>query len=157
MSRIVRWVAFAGIGTLVFMLGVAAAMRLVGSDPAVWHVPVSEAVRPGASNDYLAATASYADAAPDLALAGDAQDAVEWLEALDHHAMGEPRVERVAGSPAEGRITWVQRSAVFGFPDYITAEARDAERAIWSRSRYGRSDFGVNRARVERWLSRLGS
>jgi uncharacterized protein (DUF1499 family) len=27
--------------------------------------------------------------------------------------------------------------------------------AIYSRSRYGRGDFGTNRRRVERWLSQL--
>ncbi len=56
-------------------------------------------------------------------------------------------------------ITYVQRSRVFGFPDYLTVKAvvmdGGAGLIIWSRARYGRSDFGVNRARVEAWLAAL--
>jgi uncharacterized protein (DUF1499 family) len=74
----------------------------------------------------------------------------------------------VAGDPDSLMITYVQRSRVFGFPDYITVKAVATESTgegstvgsgagliIWSRARYGRSDFGVNRARVEAWLAAL--
>lgn len=78
---------------------------------------------------------------------------------------------------AEPRITWgessanglrfdlIQRSRIFRFPDYISVEilpvrserhaAIHSTLAIFSRSRYGRRDFGVNRQRVERWLAAL--
>lgn len=54
----------------------------------------------------------------------------------------------------------VQRSAVFRFPDFIVVQAIDlgggkAALAIYSRSKYGRSDFGVNKARVQAWLAVL--
>ncbi len=58
----------------------------------------------------------------------------------------------------------MQRSRVFGFPDYLTVKAvavdsnageGGAGLIIWSRARYGRSDFGVNQARVEAWLAAL--
>ena len=53
----------------------------------------------------------------------------------------------------------VQRSRVIGFPDAISVSARPdgkgSRLSIWSRSRYGQYDFGVNRARVERWLAAL--
>ncbi|HUF56682.1 MAG TPA: DUF1499 domain-containing protein [Thermohalobaculum sp.] len=155
MRRLLRGAAAVALGALVFLIGVAVVMRVAGSDAGAWHVPLTTAERPGAPNDFLAATPGYTAATPDLKLEPGDGDA-EWLRALDAVAMAEPRVERLAGGPAEGRITWVQRSAVFGFPDYITAEARGADRAVWSRARYGRNDFGVNRARVERWLARLG-
>jgi uncharacterized protein (DUF1499 family) len=61
----------------------------------------------------------------------------------------------LAGSVEEGRMTWVARSALWGFPDYITAEAGPKGLAVWSRLRFGRSDLGVNRARLEDWLARL--
>ena len=47
------------------------------------------------------------------------------LAALDAVAMAWPRTERLAGGPEEGRITWVTRSALVGFPDYTTAAVRD--------------------------------
>ena len=53
------------------------------------------------------------------------------------------------------------RTAVFRFPDlvsieFIEAEAGGATLAIFSRSIYGRKDFGANRKRITRWLSALG-
>ena len=155
--RLFRGAAAIGLGTLVFLAGVAVFMRLVGSEAAEWHVPLAVVERRGTPNDFLAATPGTTAADPDVTLPEGTRSAEGWLAALDAVAMAEPRVERLAGSPAEGRITWVQRSAVVGFPDYVTAEAAGADRAIWSRSRYGRGDFGVNRARVKRWLARLGS
>ena len=54
----------------------------------------------------------------------------------------------------------MQRSRFIGFPDYVTVKAVALERGaaliVYSRSRYGRSDFGVNRTRVEAWLAALG-
>jgi uncharacterized protein (DUF1499 family) len=66
----------------------------------------------------------------------------------------------VETEPHHHGFVYIQRSALFRFPDVITVElvtlAPDrSSLAIYSRSRYGRSDFGVNRRRVLRWLSRL--
>lgn len=154
MRRLSRWAAGAGVLALLALAGAGIGMRLVASDVAEWHIGPSDATRPDTPNDFLAATPGFTAAEPDLALP-PAEDAVGFLAALDRVAMAEPRTERLAGSPDEGRITWVQRSAIMGFPDYVTAEAGPEGRAVWSRARFGRSDFGVNRARVERWLARL--
>jgi uncharacterized protein (DUF1499 family) len=60
------------------------------------------------------------------------------------------------------RMVVIQRSAVFGFPDIVTAEfvalgRRRSSLALFSRARYGRWDFAVNRRRVARWLARLAA
>jgi uncharacterized protein (DUF1499 family) len=52
------------------------------------------------------------------------------------------------------------RSAVLNFPDLVTVQVdtAGADRStlvIWSRSVYGRSDFGVNRDRTKTWLAAL--
>jgi uncharacterized protein (DUF1499 family) len=71
-----------------------------------------------------------------------------------------PRVALLAEREDGRQLDYVQRSARFRFPDIITvrfvatAPARSSL-AIYSRSIYGRRDFGVNRARVEAWLDRL--
>ena len=54
----------------------------------------------------------------------------------------------------------VQRSALLHFPDVVTVEFVSlgpdrSSLAIYSRARYGRSDFGVNRQRIERWLGKV--
>jgi Protein of unknown function (DUF1499) len=56
----------------------------------------------------------------------------------------------------------VLRTSMLRFPDVVTIRfiALDAERstvAVYSRSLYGRSDFGVNRARVDGWLAELAA
>jgi uncharacterized protein (DUF1499 family) len=81
------------------------------------------------------------------------------LAAVDRVAMAEPRTVRLAGSPDEGRITYVSRSRVFGFPDYTTVSAIADEGGtrlvIHARLRFGQSDMGANAARVGRWLAAL--
>ena len=142
------------LGLLAALLaGVMAWVRTAPSDPARWHVD------PGAA---LAADCTVRTGA------GDARAAcilpgtpAEVLARLDAVALATPRTARLAGSPEEGRITWVTRSALWGFPDYTTAAARaegDATRLdIHARLRFGQSDLGVNAARLGDWLTRLGA
>ena len=39
--------------------------------------------------------------------------------------------------------------------DFLSLGENRSTLAIYSRSKYGYSDLGTNRARIERWLSRL--
>ena len=62
--------------------------------------------------------------------------------------------------PTGCRSTTSLRSALLNFPDLVTVQVEQvaADRStlvIWSRSVYGRSDFGVNRKRTEAWLAAL--
>jgi hypothetical protein len=82
--------------------------------------------------------------------------AAYWAEMIAE----EPRLTQIAADPGQRRSVWLQRSTLFRFPDLVTVEfvalAPDrSSLALYSRARYGRYDFGVNRQRVLRWLSRL--
>ncbi len=86
------------------------------------------------------------------------------LSQLDRLIMATPRTTRLAGSPEEGMTTYITRSRVFGFPDYTTVWAGPDDTVegghgpllkIEGRLRFGRSDMGVNRARIEGWLTQL--
>lgn len=84
------------------------------------------------------------------------------MQAVKQLATAEPRTELVHGDAGNGQAEFVARSRVFRFPDRITVAvfampggADQSALAVWSRAVYGRRDFGVNRARVERWLARL--
>lgn len=145
------------------VLAVAAAallawIRLAPSDPARWHVPV--ALPDGLSPQPLGPGAVIRQT--------DGAHALIWLPGmtpeqalarLDAVARSSPRTTRLAGDPAQGLITWITRSRLFGFPDYTTAEARVAQGgtvlAIHARLRFGKSDMGVNAARLGDWLARL--
>ncbi|SES90883.1 DUF1499 domain-containing protein [Oceanicella actignis] len=141
-------------------LALAAAlwMRLVPDDPARWHVDPLSVQRTGAPNDFLLAppgAAAPADGpAPVLAA-----DPAALMAAFDAVALAQPRTRRIAGGPEALHATYVQRSALMGFPDYVSARALPvpggAALAVYSRSRYGRSDLGVNAARVADWLAAL--
>ncbi len=77
------------------------------------------------------------------------------LQRLDAIARATPRTQVLAGSVDAGMITYVSRSLVFGFPDFTTVQQQDGVLKIFGRARFGRSDFGVNRTRVDGWLAVL--
>jgi uncharacterized protein (DUF1499 family) len=134
--------------------------RWVSDDPAVWHVDPATAARTGAPNDFLVAPEGATAAPADRVAEVHPLPPRALLERLDAVALDAPRTERVGGSLDEGWITYVQRSRVFGFPDYISVRAVEvpggSALVVWSRARVGYGDLGVNRARVERWLGELG-
>lgn len=152
-----RW-ALRVAGILLVTVSIAGLwIRGVDHDPALWHADPTAAERTGAPNDALAAPGDTTRAAPDTVLVSAPSDP---LAAFDRVARGSPRVEVVAGSVEEGHITYVQRSAILGFPDYVSAKrveaATGASIAVWSRSRFGHSDLGVNAARLADWLAAAG-
>ena len=71
-----------------------------------------------------------------------------------------PRSRLVRLDPEAMQAEFEQSSAVFGFVDVIVVEfvALGEERsslAVYSRSRTGYFDFGVNERRVKEWLEAL--
>jgi hypothetical protein len=156
--RLLRWLVP---GVLVVFAGAAIWLRVVGSDPAVWHVDPAVTERTGRDNDVLVAPEGGAAAAIDIITKPRPVPPADLLFQFDAIASNAARTQVVAGSVDEGMVTYVQRSAVFGFPDYVTVKAIETEGGsaliIWSRSRYGYSDMGVNRERVESWLAQIGS
>ena len=74
----------------------------------------------------------------------------------------EDRCQRVFGDIEDGLITFVCRSRLFGFPDYVSIRFRELETgvstlSVFSRSRFGIYDFGKNKKRVTNWLQQLKS
>ena len=79
-----------------------------------------------------------------------------WTEVIS----GEKRMVSVVADNDTRRLFYIQHSPTFRFPDVITVEFVTLGRerssiAIYSRSRYCKSDFGKNRKRVESWLALL--
>lgn len=114
-------------------------VRFAPSDPAVWNVPVE-----GTGNLDLPGGALRI-------ISGDGAT----FEAADAYMRALPRTKVLAGSVADGRITYVTRSRVFGFPDYTTLELSDGRLRMFARSRFGHSDLGVNRERLEGLMAAL--
>ena len=140
------------IALIVLVLGFAVWVRVAPSDPARWHRMNS----PRGLGE-LAGAGSFETR---RVVEGDGAAA---LAALDGIARATPRTRVLAGSVEEGFVTYVTRSALWGFPDYtgvyLTQNDPAAEGAttltIWGRLRFGQSDMGVNRARIEGWLGQM--
>ncbi|NQV60471.1 MAG: DUF1499 domain-containing protein [Alphaproteobacteria bacterium] len=73
----------------------------------------------------------------------------------------QPRIEDGSVDDEALQYDFIQRSKLMRYPDSITvrfislADGKSTL-AIYSRSHYGRSDFGVNQARIRAWLGVLG-
>ncbi len=80
------------------------------------------------------------------------------LAALKGVGLDDDRTELVRETDTQIEIC--QKSALFKFPDFITAEAMAVEGGsalcIYSRSKVGYSDLGVNAKRIIGWLTSLG-
>ncbi len=116
-------------------------IRLAPSEPETWHqLPdFSE------NKDFRKGVLRIAEAGPD------------GLERIDAIARATANTTVLAGSVDEGMITYVTRTRVFGFPDYTTIRQDADQLKIYARLRFGGSDQGVNRKRVELWLDALNS
>lgn len=124
---------------IVIILGGLAWIRFAPSDPAVWHVD------PKVTADQ--------DLAGGVRRRIPADDGT--FAALDRIILATPRTEVLAGSVEEGMVTYVTRSQWMGFPDYTTVMKDEDVLELYARLRFGQSDMGVNKARVEDWLDRL--
>lgn len=156
MTRFARISARAAGVAVVAAMGLAAYIRLAPSEPRQWHQSPVTATdgASGPCKDAVLAVEGGARAA--CRLPGTPESV---LTRLDQTAMTAPRTTRLAGTPKTGRITWITRSALMGYPDYTTAEATQTPTGtrldVYARQRFGASDFGVNAARLTGWLSDL--
>ena len=134
---------------------------------------VTHIERPDRPNTALAAPAGF-HPVPDVETRVYDVSVSRLYDAIRAVAHDEPRTFPAAEFPDRHQADYVVRSAVFNFPDLVTVVAldpaaqsvaggRSPEQAetgsssliIWSRSVYGRSDLGVNRARILTWLKAL--
>ena len=131
---------------LVLVAGGMAYIRLAPSDPARWHVDLAAGNIPKAHVFCIRPGSRY-----------DVQgDPKALLSRLDAIALATPRTVRLAGSAEEGRITWVSRSALMGYPDYTTAQVMEGQGlCIAGRQRFGSEDWGVNARRIGVWSQAL--
>lgn len=129
-----------GMVVIVGIIALLAYVRLAPSDPDRWHV-----MPPQVKNEDLVGGAMRV-------IPGNPEQfarLVEMIETSDG-------TTRLAGSIEEGMVTVVTRSVVFGFPDYTTLRLQDDEISIHARLRFGKSDLGVNAARLDAWLAQFG-
>ena len=116
--------------------------------------------RTGKPNDYLVCPEGFCAADSDDTSPVFEVPAARLQEEWTRVVLNEPRTTKVS-SEVGSQITYEQRSPLFRFPDFITAEfypmgENQSTLAVYSRSYYGYWDLGVNRRRVQNWLHELG-
>lgn len=134
---------------LMAVIGSGAYIRFAPSDVARWHENPFQAFDWNSSSEWGQVIAQTNGAVLRL------PEQAGLLARLDAVAMADPYTTRFAGGVDQGRITWVTRSALWGFPDYTTAQIEAGGLYIHARLRFGKSDFGVNSARLNDWLAKL--
>ena len=72
----------------------------------------------------------------------------------------QPRTRLQTANPERTQYLYQQRSQYFYFPDFISVEfipldSQHSTLALYSRSKYGYSDMGVNKLRLTLWLEQL--
>ena len=130
-------------------------VRVAPSDATQWHVDPETVEKGARPNQYLMRDGQDADS-----IIFDMEPA-DLAAKFDQIALAQPKVSVLAGRAENGHVTYVQRTNLMAYPDYIsvkiTAENGGKSRlSIYSRSRFGRSDLGVNKARVKAWIAALG-
>ena len=131
-------------------------------DPAEWHVDPLTAERPVSPNTYFVAPQNMVDALVDLEAPVYAVPAIIMANAFNDYVITQPNALTIDGSVDALWLTYVQRTPTLKMPDYITVKFIELEEgkstiAIYSRSRYGYGDMGVNKARITAWLQSLSS
>ncbi|PLS20341.1 DUF1499 domain-containing protein [Neptunicoccus cionae] len=148
-------------GWFLIALVVAALLwfRFAPSNPALWHKDPATVQKTAKPNQFLMRGGADSDGADTAAEIFDVP-AEELARAFHKVAMAQPRVSVLAEADNDFWITYVQRSKLMGYPDYISVriEPVGTDRSallVYSRSRFGRSDLGVNKARMKDWLGQL--
>jgi hypothetical protein len=136
-------------------------VRTAEHDPAVWHVDPFTAVAATTPNHFRLAPDTLTEQEVDQESPVLTGDVVEIARAFDAFVVNQRETIRLAGSPEEAWMTYVQRTPRLKIPDYISVkfvklpEEGKVAVAIFSRSRFGNGDMGVNEARVQDWLTGL--
>jgi hypothetical protein len=141
----------------VLMAGFLIWVRLAPSNPDLWHVDPLVASKPKTPNAFLLTPDSPRRPAPEFEMSAAALAA-----AFDQRALSDDRVTRLAGGPEDLFVTYIARSKLLRYPDYVSVRfiplgENRATLAVFSRARFGYGDRGVNKARILRWLKSLGA
>ena len=132
----------------------------LASSPDLGPVDFETLARRKSPNDSLACPPGTCTAKSDIVPPIFAVSAPELQKAFAKMLASEPRIEQVGRDEDGFTQRYIQRSRLMRFPDTIVVQFIDlgdgrSTLALYSRSQLGEGDFGVNRARIERWLDKL--
>lgn len=140
------------IGALLALGGLMLYVRFTPTDAAFWHVDPRAIAKPDKPNNWLIRP-----------VGGDARpphyrtEVAELVAAIEAAAAEMGDMTRIAGSPESGHMTYISRTKWMGFPDFTTFRVYSTDEGVsfaaLARARFGQSDMGNNRARLEALLA----
>jgi hypothetical protein len=148
---------------VLLMIGVFYVRAVTAShDPSVWHVDPLTIERPASPNTYFVAPQAMVEDGVDLEAPIYGAPATIMAKAFDDYVLTQPNIIPLSQSVDGTWVTYVQRTPTLKMPDYISVRFIELEEgkstiAIYSRSRYGYGDMGMNKARIDTWLLSLSS
>jgi uncharacterized protein (DUF1499 family) len=161
------WLSVASVVTLV-LLAMVGAFIIVGPErvwslfgpPDLGEISFETLQRRSTPNDALACPTELCGATSDIVSPLFSTSASDLQLAFSKVIASEERVTKVEANDRDRTERYIQRSRLMGFPDtivvrFIVRPEGRSTLALYSRSQLGRGDFGVNRARIERWLEKL--
>jgi len=165
--RVLRIVGIV-IGALVAIVIVVAVIVLLVGREATWAALFGPPERPAIDFATLVKAPTpnqYLVCPPDLCAEPDRIAPVLDVPVADLRdrfariALSAPRVRRLS-DPQTMQQDFVETSNLMRFPDTITVRfipvtSNSSTLAIYSRAHYGKSDMGVNKARIDSWLDAL--
>lgn len=115
---------------------------------------------PHTPNYFLVCPENYCNATPQMLSPKYFVSVNQLINHWQAMLIKQPRVSFVAATIDQLQFTYIQRSFFFRFPDYMTVRFipltdKQSTLAIYSQSKYGHSDFGVNKKRIMQWLADL--
>jgi uncharacterized protein (DUF1499 family) len=130
-----------------------------GGLPVPPPMDISRIERPATPNTALAAPAGFTPA-PDIVVPSYKLPPARLYALARAMAASQPRTFASASYDDRLQADWVVRSRVFNFPDLVTLQVirsgtEGSTLVLYSRSVYGHSDLGVNKARLTAWLAAL--
>ena len=136
-------------------------IRTVEHDPAIWHLDPLTAESQLTPNHFRLAPQAMTELKVDQEAPIFTGNIQEIARAFDTFVLSQKDTTRIAGSVEQLWMTYVQRTPRLKIPDYISVKfiplelADKSTVAIFSRSRFGNGDMGVNEGRVTAWMTSL--
>ncbi|SLN18658.1 DUF1499 domain-containing protein [Pseudooctadecabacter jejudonensis] len=145
------YIAYALIGLLGAILVALIYVRVAPTKPSHWHEVEVPLMAPGA----------YPSAGGHLIQRVVQGDGVQMMAQLDQIICATARTSVVAGTVEDNKTTYMTRTKICGFPDFTTVrlmtvpDSDDCMLQVYGRLRFGQSDLGVNRKRIDGWMAQL--
>jgi hypothetical protein len=116
--------------------------------------------RRSSPNDALICPRAFCPGSPDSEPPVFALPGARLRSLVSEAALMDPNTTLVQSDSKQDRF--LVRTRLMRYPDTVVVEVIEqgpnlSTLALYSRSQIGRSDFGVNRRRIERWVERIGA